>query len=192
MSATIALPLRREIEALLFAAEQPLEIGEIAAAVSEPGDITSALADLQASYAGRGFVLVEHASCWRFAVAPALAHVLAHERPVTRPLPRAALATLAIIAWHEPATRAEIAGIRGVAVSATTLALLLATGWIKATPHDAPGRPLHYATTAAFLAQFGLTDRRDLPGLEDLRTVGLLDAAARDDTSADDGDAKTG
>jgi segregation and condensation protein B len=200
-------PLMREVEAMVFAAAEPLRLAEIAAKVSEPGDVAAALTALQASYAARGFGLTEHDGSWRFTVAAEFAHVLARERPVTRPLPRAALATLAVIARHEPVTLAEICEIRGVAVSAATRALLLGTGWIKATPRDAPGRPLHYATTAAFLEQFGLSDRRDLPGLEDLRAAGLLDAglpgaglpgaglpdaAARDEASAGENDAETG
>lgn len=189
---TNTLPLMREVEAMVFAAAQPLGVAEIAARVSEHGDVTAALTALQASYAARGFVLAEHDGSWRFAVAAELAHVLARERPVTRPLPRAALATLAVIAWHEPVTRAEIAGIRGVGVSAATIALLLVIGWIKAAPRDAPGRPLHYTTTAAFLGQFGLADRRDLPGLDDLRAAGLLETAACDGATAGDDEAATG
>lgn len=178
--------LTREIEALLFAAAQPLTVAGIAQTVSEPGDVSAALGLLQASYAARGFVIIEQDSGWRFKVAPGLEHVLATERPVTRRLPKAALATLAIIAWHEPVTRAEIAARRGVGVSAATLDLLLGLGWIKgAVRRDAPGRPMHYATTPAFLAQFGLSDRRDLPGVEDLRAAGLLDAVP-------DGDATPG
>ena len=177
--------LVREVEAMVFAADRPLSVAEIASAVSEPGDVAAALAALQASYAARGFVLAQHDGGWRFTVTPELAHLLASERPVTRKLPRAAMTTLAIIAWHEPVTRAEIAALRGVAVSAATLDLLLATGWIKAAVRrDAPGRPLHYATTAGFLAQFGLADRRDLPGIEDLRAAGLLDAAPLDEMPA--------
>ena len=178
--------LTREIEALVFAAERPLNAADIAQVVSETGDVAAALAELQASYAARGFGLVEDGDGWRFKVAPGLEHLLATERPATRKLPRAALATLAIVAWHEPVTRAEIAARRGVAVSAATLELLLATGWIKgAVRRDAPGRPLHYATTPAFLAQFGLADRRDLPGIEDLRAAGLLDAAMPDGADFD-------
>ncbi|QYE35074.1 SMC-Scp complex subunit ScpB [Polymorphobacter sp. PAMC 29334] len=168
--------LVREVEAIVFAAEHPVTLAEIARHVSEPGDIAAALADLAASYAPRGIVLVERGGRWLFQTAPDLGHVLRRIRDAPRKLSRAAVETLAIIAYHEPATRAEIEDIRGVAVSPGTVDVLMAAGWVRpAGRRESPGRPLQFATTPGFLADFGLSDRRDLPGVADLRAAGLLD-----------------
>lgn len=169
-------PLVREVEAILFAAETPLTPAEIARHVSEPGDVEAALADLAESYAPRGITLVRRGGRWLFQTAPDLGHVLrrAHEAP--RKLSRAVVETLAIVAYHEPVTRAEIEAIRGVSVSAGTIDVLMEAGWVRpAGRRESPGRPLQYATTPAFLVHFGLETRRDLPGLADLRAAGLLD-----------------
>jgi segregation and condensation protein B len=168
--------LLREVEAIVFAAEAPVTLAEIARHVSEPGDVAAALADLAASYAPRGIVLVERGGRWLFQTAPDLGHVLRRTREAPRKLSRAAVETLAIIAYHEPATRAEIEDIRGVAVSPGTVDVLMAAGWVRpAGRRESPGRPLQFATTPGFLADFGLADRRDLPGIADLRAAGLLD-----------------
>ncbi|UAJ11578.1 SMC-Scp complex subunit ScpB [Polymorphobacter megasporae] len=168
--------LVREVEAIVFAAEHPVTLAEIARHVSEPGDIAAALADLAASYAPRGIVLVERGGRWLFQTAPDLGHLLRRTREAPRKLSRAAVETLAIIAYHEPATRAEIEDIRGVAVSPGTVDVLMAAGWVRpAGRRESPGRPLQFATTPGFLADFGLADRRDLPGVADLRAAGLLD-----------------
>nr|WP_295660716.1 SMC-Scp complex subunit ScpB [Polymorphobacter sp.] len=170
--------LIREVEAIVFAAETPITAAEITRHLSEPGDVPAALADLAASYAPRGIVLVERGGRWLFQTAPDLGHVLRRTREAPRKLSRAAVETLAIIAYHEPATRAEIEDIRGVAVSPGTVDVLMAAGWVRpAGRRESPGRPLQFATTPGFLADFGLADRRDLPGVADLRAAGLLDRA---------------
>jgi segregation and condensation protein B len=169
----------REVEAIIFAAEGPVTVAEIARHLSEPGDVAAALADLAESYAPRGIVLVERGGRWLFQTAPDLGHVLRRTREAPRKLSRAAVETLAIIAYHEPTTRAEIEDIRGVAVSPGTLDVLMAAGWVRpAGRRESAGRPLQFATTPAFLADFGLADRRDLPGIADLRAAGLLDRIA--------------
>ena len=167
----------RELEAVLFAAATALTAAELARHLSEPGDIAELLDTLAASYAPRGINLVCRGGRWLFQTAPDLAHLLSTERAQPRKLSRAAVETLAIVAYHEPVTRAEIEGIRGVAVSAGTLDVLMAAGWVRpAGRRESPGRPLQYASTPGFLADFGLVSRRDLPGLADLKAAGLLDA----------------
>jgi segregation and condensation protein B len=179
----------REVEAIVFAADEPLTPAEIARHVSAPGDVGAALAELAASYAPRGIVLVARGGRWLFQTAPDLGHLLRATRDAPRKLSRAAVEKLAIVAYHEPATRAEIEDIRGVAVSPGTLDVLLATGWIRpAGRRETPGRPLEFATTPAFLVDFGLADRRDLPGIADLRAAGLLDRTPPPDTGNETGD----
>lgn len=166
----------RRIEAVLFAAERPLTRDEIALYMPEGSDIAGLLASLGESYAGRGVELVERGGKWHFQTAPDLGHLLRREREESRRLSRAAIETLAIIAYHEPVTRAQIEEIRGVAISKGTLDVLMEAGWVRpAGRREVPGRPLLYATTQGFLAQFGLESRRDLPGLADLKAAGLLD-----------------
>ena len=166
--------LSRGIEAALFAAEQPLSVAELTTLFAT--DPTPALARLQDDYAGRGIELVERGGRWHFQTAPDLAHILRRERAEPRKLSRAAIETLAIIAYHEPVSRAEIEAIRGVQISKGTLDVLMEAGWVRpAGRRETPGRPLTYATTADFLAHFGLASRRDLPGIDDLRAAGLLD-----------------
>lgn len=166
----------RQAEALLFAAREPLTPAELAERLPPGVDTGAILATLEAAFADRGFRLVERGGRWAFQTAPDLAHLLTRERVDTRPPSKAAMETLAIIAYHEPATRAEIEAIRGVAVSRDTLGLLIEAGWVRpAGRRESPGRPLRYATTAAFLRAFDLSDRRDLPGLDELRAAGLLD-----------------
>ncbi len=169
--------LVRAVEAVVFAAEEPVTVADIARHVTAaPADIRAALAALAESYAPRGVVLAERGGRWLFQTAPDLGYLLRTTREVPKRLSRAAVETLAIIAYHEAVTRAEIEDIRGVAVSPGTLDVLLASGWIKpAGRRESPGRPLQFATTPAFLVDFGLGDRRDLPGIADLRAAGLLD-----------------
>ncbi|WP_380873923.1 segregation and condensation protein B [Sphingomonas sp. DBB INV C78] len=168
--------LLRAIEAALFAAEAPLSLTEIMAAVGEVGDVRRTLARLQEDYAGRGINLVERGGRWHFQTAADLAHILRRDREEARRLSRAGVETLAIIAYHEPVSRAEIEAIRGVQISKGTLDVLMEAGWIRpAGRREVPGRPLIYATTPAFLAHFGLSSRRDLPGIDDLKAAGLLD-----------------
>ncbi len=168
--------MTRVVEAVLFAAEAPLTVNEIAAHVGERVDVRHALGELAAHYAARGVNLVERGGRWHFQTAPDLAFVLRREREESRKLSRAAIETLAIIAYHEPVSRAEIEAIRGVQISSGTLDVLMAAEWVRpAGRRETPGRPLIYATTPAFLSHFGLATRRDLPGIEDLRAAGLLD-----------------
>ena len=166
----------RAVEAVLFAADAPLSTDELAAHVGEGVDVTGALERLAADYAGRGVELVERGGRWHFQTAGDLAHFLRREREDQRKLSRAALETLAIVAYHEPVSRAEIEAIRGVQISRGTLDVLMEAGWVRpAGRREVPGRPLTYATTAGFLSHFGLKSRGDLPGLDDLRAAGLLD-----------------
>jgi segregation and condensation protein B len=168
--------LIRAVEAILFAAEEPLTADEIAQIVGENLTIAAALAELRAFYSGRGIELVERGGRWHFQTAADLAPLLRREREETRKLSRAAVETLAIIAYHEPVSRAEIEAIRGVQISKGTLDVLLEAGWVRpAGRREAPGRPLTFATTSTFLSHFGLTSRRDLPGIDDLKAAGLLD-----------------
>jgi segregation and condensation protein B len=167
--------LVRSVEATLFAAEAPLTPEEIGEHAGE-GDIEAALATLSEHYAGRGIELVERGGRWHFQTAPDLAHLLRRTRDEPRRLSRAATETLAIIAYHEPVSRAEIEAIRGVQISKGTLDVLMDAGWVRpAGRREGPGRPLLYATTAEFLSHFNLGSRRDLPGIDDLKAAGLLD-----------------
>ncbi len=166
----------RAVEACLFAAEEPLGVDDIAAYVGSNVDVKAALAELEAHYAGRGIELVERGKRWHFQTAADLAHILRREREESRKLSRAAVETLAIIAYHEPVSRAEIEAIRGVQISKGTLDVLMEAGWVRpAGRREVPGRPLTFATTQEFLTHFGLKSRRDLPGVDDLKAAGLLD-----------------
>ena len=167
--------LTRAVEAILFASPDPLTPAEIAQHAGD-GDIAAALASLAERYTGHGVELVERGGRWHFQTAPDLAHLLRRTREEPRRLSRAATECLAIIAYHEPATRAEIEAIRGVQISKGTIDVLMEAGWVRpAGRRESPGRPLLYATTPAFLTHFGLGSRRDLPGIDDLRAAGLLD-----------------
>jgi segregation and condensation protein B len=171
----------RGIEAALFASTGPLSVADLAAYVGE-GDVGAALIAIAARHAGTGIELVERGGRWHFQTPGDLAHLLRREREEPRRLSRAALEVLAIIAYQEPVSRAEIEAIRGVQTAKGTLDVLMEAGWIRpAGRREAPGRPLIYRTTADFLTHFGLASRRDLPGIDDLRAAGLLDPV---DTSA--------
>ncbi|MDZ7588911.1 MAG: SMC-Scp complex subunit ScpB [Parasphingorhabdus sp.] len=166
----------RAVEATLFAAGEPMTIAEMRSHLGDDIDIVAALDVLSDDYAERGIALVRTGNRWHFQTASDLSHLLRREREETRKLSRAALETLAIIAYHEPVSRAEIEAVRGVQVAKGTLDVLMETGWIRpAGRRQVPGRPLIYGTTPDFLTQFGLTSRRDLPGLDELRAAGLLD-----------------
>jgi segregation and condensation protein B len=166
----------RAVEAVLFAAEEPLTVDSIRAHVGEDIDVRAVLERITEDYAGRGIELVRRGDRWHFQTAGDLAHLLRRDREEPRKLSRAAIETLAITAYHEPVTRAEIEAIRGVQISKGTLDVLMEAGWVRpAGRRETPGRPLTYATTADFLTHFGLASRRDLPGIDDLRAAGLLD-----------------
>ena len=165
----------RSVEATVFASAEPLTVADIAAHVGE-GDVAAALAELAERYQGHGIELVERGGRWHFQTSPDLAHLLRRTREEPRRLSRAATETLAIVAYHEPVSRAEIEAIRGVQISRGTLDVLMEAGWVRpAGRREVPGRPLTYATTQEFLSHFGLKSRRDLPGIDDLKAAGLLD-----------------
>jgi segregation and condensation protein B len=165
----------RQVEALLFAADAPLSAAELQARIGEGVDVPGALAALSARYAGRGVELQCAAGRWRFVTAPDLAPLLAERREEPRRLSRAAMETLAVIAYHQPVTRAEIDAIRGVSLSRGTLDILLEIGWVRLRGRRrTPGRPVTYATTDAFLEHFGLPGLGDLPGVAELKAAGLL------------------
>jgi segregation and condensation protein B len=166
----------RLLEALLFAAPEPLAEADLARRLGEAADVGALLRELTARYAERGVNLVRLAGGWTFRTAPDLAAHLKIERIVSRKLSRAAVETLAIVAYHQPVTRAEIEAIRGVALGRGTIDRLMEAGWVRPIGRrDSPGRPLNWATTPAFLAHFGLDSRDDLPGIDELRAAGLLD-----------------
>ncbi|GAA4754968.1 hypothetical protein GCM10023264_22790 [Sphingomonas daechungensis] len=165
----------RAVEATVFASAEPLTVDDIQGHVGE-GDVAAALQTLTEIYTGRGVELVERGGHWHFQTAPDLAHLLRRTREEPRRLSRAATETLAIIAYHEPVSRAEIEAIRGVQISKGTLDVLMEAGWVRtAGRREGPGRPLLYASTQEFLTHFGLGSRKDLPGIDDLKAAGLLD-----------------
>jgi len=166
----------RRLEALLFAAGRPLSEAELGARLGEEEHVPARLKQLQTVYANRGVNLVQVADGWAFRTAPDLADLLAEERAQERKLSQAAMETLAIIAYHQPVTRAEIEEIRGVAVAKGTLDILIESGWVRLRGRRrVPGRPVTFGTTHAFLDHFSLGAIADLPGLDDLKGAGLLD-----------------
>ena len=195
--------IERGLEATLFAAEEPLTVDDLAAHLGglEKALVRDGLKALMAHYDKRGVRLVERGKRWHFETAADMAHLLRREKEQVRRLSRAATEVLAIIAYHEPVSRAEIESIRGVQTSSGTLDVLMQAGWIKlAGRREVPGRPVIYATTPEFLDHFGLGSRRDLPGIDELRAAGLLDpvdealedamsaSAEPDEEPDDDGD----
>jgi segregation and condensation protein B len=168
----------RILEALLFAARAPLDEKILASRLPAGIDVHALLQQLQREYAPRGVNLVRIGGKWTLRTATDLAWLLTHESVVTRKLSRAAIETLAIVAYHQPVTRAEVEEIRGVSTSKGTLDVLLETGWIRLRGRrKAPGRPVTYGTSEEFLSHFGLDVLGDLPGLDELKGAGLVDAA---------------
>jgi segregation and condensation protein B len=168
----------RLVEALLFAASEPLDEEALARHLDEVADIPELLGELAETYGGRGVNLVRLAGGWAFSTAPDLAPKLRIERPVVRKLSRAGVETLAVIAYHQPITRAEIEEIRGVALAKGTIDTLMEAGWVHPKGRRAaPGRPLLWVTTPGFLAHFGLDSLTELPNLDELRSAGFLDLA---------------
>ncbi len=167
----------RMVEALLFASAEPLSAAEIAGRLPEGADIAGLLGDLQAIYAERGVNLAQVAGKWMFRTAGDLSFLLSREAVEQKRLSRAALETLAIIAYHQPVTRADIEEIRGVATSRGTLDVLMETGWVRMRGRRrSPGRPVTYGVTETFLTHFGLDSVADLPGVDELKAAGLLDS----------------
>ena len=177
MSEDAAFRHERLIEALLFASDAPLTEAAIADRIGEDVEVSAAISALQARYEGRGVSLVRAANGWAFRTAPDLAERLAVGKTVERKLSRAGVETLAIIAYHQPVTRAEIEQVRGVALSKGTIDTLLEIGWIKPMGRRrSPGRPVTWGVTPAFLDHFGLESLKDLPGVDELKRAGLLDS----------------
>ncbi len=173
----VSEPLRL-LEAVLFVAPEPLTVREIAAQFEALDDVPALLDELEQLYAGRGVELRQIGEGWAFRTAPDLSPLLTRYRQVKRKLSKAALETLAIIAYHQPVTRAEIEDVRGVQTSKGTIDVLLESEWVRMRGRRrAPGRPITYGTTPAFLDQFGLVQIDDLPGLNELKGAGLLDGA---------------
>ncbi len=166
----------RAVEATLFASESPMSIKDIKLYVGEEVDVMNILRQLQSHYTDRGIELVQRGAKWNFQTAADLGYLLRREKDEIRKISRAAVETLAIIAYHGPVSRAEIESIRGVQISKGTLDVLIQADWVKpAGRREVPGRPLIYITTDGFLAHFGLESRKDLPGIRDLKMSGLLD-----------------
>lgn len=174
----------RIAEALLFASAEPLSVEDLAGRLPEGADVERILQELTEFYAPRGVNLVRVAGKWAFRTASDLSFVLSRDVVEQRKLSRAAMETLAIVAYHQPVTRAEIEEIRGVATSKGTLDTLLETGWIRLRGRrKAPGRPVTYGTTPAFLEHFGLDAIEDLPGLEELKGAGFIEGRVPPDLS---------
>lgn len=166
----------RIVEALLFASADPLSEESIAQYLPGGSDVRGILLSLQANYAPRGFQIVEIERTWAFRTAPDLSSALRLQVMETRKLSRAAVETLAIIAYHQPVTRAEIEAVRGVSVAKGTLDVLVEAGWVRLRGRRrSPGRPVTFGTTPAFLDHFGLSAISDLPGLEELKASGFFD-----------------
>ncbi|HLO78031.1 MAG TPA: SMC-Scp complex subunit ScpB [Magnetospirillum sp.] len=173
---SVDLEYLRVIEAILFATAEPLDERTLAERLPAHVDVGAVLAELQAQYAPRGVNLVRREGKWAFRTATDLAGQLVIEQTQTRRLSRAAIEVLAIIAYNQPITRAEIEEVRGVALSKGTLDLLFEAGWIRPKGRRrTPGRPLQWATSDAFLDHFGLESLDDLPNLKELKAAGLLD-----------------
>ncbi len=167
----------RMAEAILFAASAPLDAKALATSLPEGADVAGVLAELERIYEARGVNLVKVAGKWQFRTAPDLAFLLRKEQPEQKRLSRAAIETLAIVAYHQPVTRAEIEDIRGVALSKGTLDMLMEVGWVKIRGRKrTPGRPVTYGTTDSFLVHFGLESVSHLPGMDELKAAGFLDA----------------
>jgi segregation and condensation protein B len=167
----------RMVEAILFAAFEPVTIAELDRRLPTGCDAAEALAHLRRRYEGRGVRVVRVGDAYAFRTAPDLGHLMQNEQVETRKLSRAAIETLAIIAYHQPVTRSEIEEIRGVAVSKGTLEQLMELDWVRlGRRRMSPGRPVTFVVTEGFLDHFGLESARDLPGLRELRAAGLLDS----------------
>ena len=170
--------VEKEIEAIVFAAAEPLDIDTIASKISKKIDVEKILLKLQNEYSYRGINLVCISNKWSFRTSPNLSNLMSQEKTVEKKLSKAAIETLAIIVYHQPVTRAEIEEIRGVAFGTNTLEILMELDWVK--PHgrkDVPGKPIQYVTTDNFLSHFSLKKLSDLPTVDELGSAGLIDSA---------------
>ncbi|MCC5970536.1 MAG: SMC-Scp complex subunit ScpB [Pararhodobacter sp.] len=179
--------VERMIEAVIFASAEPVTVAELQTRLPQGCDVPEALQHLRTRYAGRGVHLVRVGEGWAMRTAPDLGWLMHKEQVETRRLSRAAIETLAIIAYHQPVTRAEIEEIRGVALSRGTIDQLMELEWIRlGRRRMTPGRPVTFVVTDMFLDHFGLESARDLPGLKELRAAGLLDSRPMPGTPAND------
>ena len=171
----------REIEAIIFAAAEPLDIDTIESKLSKKTDIQQCLDKLQKEYSSRGINLVCISKKWSFRTSPNLSNLMSQEKTVEKKLSRAAVETLAIIVYHQPVTRAEIEEIRGVAFGTNTLDILMELNWVKPGGRkDVPGKPIQYVTTDDFLSHFNLQKLSDLPTVDELGAAGLIDSSSVD------------
>ena len=173
--------LDKEIEAVIFAAAEPLDIDTIESKITKKGNVSKSLEKLQQEYSERGINLVCIKEKWSFRTSPNLSNIMSKERTVEKKLSRAAVETLAIIVYHQPVTRAEIEEIRGVAFGTNTLEILMELNWVKPGGRkDVPGRPIQYVTTDEFLSHFNLQKLSDLPTIDELGAAGLIDSSSVD------------
>ena len=173
--------LEKEIEAVIFAAAEPLDIDTIESKITKKGSVAKSLEKLQQEYSHRGINLVSIKDKWSFRTSPNLSYIMSQEKTVEKKLSRAAVETLAIIVYHQPVTRAEIEEIRGVAFGTNTLEILMELNWVKPGGRkDVPGRPIQYVTTDEFLSHFNLQKLSDLPTIDELGAAGLIDSSSID------------
>ena len=173
--------LEKEIEAVIFAAAEPLDIDTIESKITKKGSVAKSLEKLQQEYSQRGINLVCIKDKWSFRTSPNLSNIMSQEKTVEKKLSRAAVETLAIIVYHQPVTRAEIEEIRGVAFGTNTLEILMELNWVKPGGRkDVPGRPIQYVTTDEFLSHFNLQKLSDLPTIDELGAAGLIDSTSVD------------
>ena len=175
--------LEKEIEAIIFAAAEPLDIDTIESKITKKGNVTKSLDKLKQEYIQRGINLVCIKDKWSFRTSPNLSNIMSQEKIVEKKLSRAAVETLAIIVYHQPVTRAEIEEIRGVAFGANTLEILMELNWVKPGGRkDVPGRPIQYVSTDEFLSHFNLQKLSDLPTIDELGAAGLIDSSSIDNS----------
>jgi len=173
--------LEREIEAVIFAAAEPLDVDTIESKISKKANVAQSLEKLQNEYSNRGINLVCIKDKWSFRTSPKLSNLMTQEKTVEKKLSRAAIETLAIIVYHQPVTRAEIEEIRGVAFGTNTLEILMELDWVKPGGRkDVPGKPIQYITTDGFLSHFNLQKLTDLPTVDELGAAGLIDSTSVD------------
>jgi segregation and condensation protein B len=173
--------VEKEVEAIVFAAAEPLDIDTIQGKISKKTDVEKILLKLQSEYSERGINLVCISKKWSFRTSPKLSNLMTQEKTIEKKLSRAAIETLAIIVYHQPVTRAEIEEIRGVAFGTNTLEILMELDWVKPGGRkDVPGKPIQYLTTDGFLSHFNLQKLSDLPTVDELGAAGLIDSTSVD------------